>query len=267
MNKKKIFLIIILTTIISLIISFYIRLNKPNLAESVNNKIEIQEEQNIITQDTTQNIIENVENNKQNQTSNEIAEVNDTTPTPPQTKSDEKQETKENENNEDTTKKELEKTPAKNKNVTSTFDENNFKDNLLKKHPYYGEKYGTLKINKIAVNAPIYFGVTSEIISKGVGHDSGSYFPGENGTIIMCEHNYMNNFRRLGELSAGDIIEVKTDYGDFYYKVYDKQIIEETETDKLPVQHNKETLMIYTCYPFNNKGYTIYRYVVYANKI
>ena len=82
MNKKKIFLIIILTTIISLIISFYIRLNKPNLAESVNNKIEIQEEQNIITQDTTKNIIENVENNKQNQTSNEIAEVNDTSYSP-----------------------------------------------------------------------------------------------------------------------------------------------------------------------------------------
>ena len=36
--------------------------------------------------------------------------------------------------------------------------------------------------------------------------DSESYFAGENGTIIMCEHDYMNNFKRLGELKNGDII-------------------------------------------------------------
>jgi sortase A len=45
------------------------------------------------------------------------------------------------------------------------------------------------------------------------------------------------------------------------------QIVEETETDKLPIQKDEEKLMIYTCYPFNNIGYTTQRYVVYANLI
>ena len=45
------------------------------------------------------------------------------------------------------------------------------------------------------------------------------------------------------------------------------QIIKETDISKLPVKNDKETLMIYTCYPFNNIGYTKQRYVVYANLV
>lgn len=84
----------------------------------------------------------------------------------------------------------------------------------------------------------------------------------------MCEHNYMNNFSRLGELKDGELIEVKTAYGEIYYSVYDKKIVKETETEKLPIQQDEEILMIYTCYPFDNSvKNTDERYVVYAKKI
>ena len=152
----------------------------------------------------------------------------------------------------------------KNVTVKSTFNENAFVEGHLEHYPNFAEQYATLKIKKIGVNAPIYFGATDEIIQKGVGHDSGSYFAGENGTIIMCEHDYLNNFKRLGELKNGDIIEIKTDYGDFYYEVYDEQVVLETETDKLPIQKGEEILMLYTCYPVKNMEKTPYRYVVYA---
>ena len=71
----------------------------------------------------------------------------------------------------------------------------------------------------------------------------------------------------FGELENGDIIEVKTDYGDFYYSVYDSQVVLETETEKLPIQSDEEKLMIYTCYPFDSVGYTNTRHVIYAKKI
>ena len=151
--------------------------------------------------------------------------------------------------------------------VKSSFDENAFVEGHLEHYPNFAEQYATLKISKIGVDAPIYFGATDEIIQKGVGHDSGSYFSGENGTIIMCEHDYMNNFKRLGELKNGDIIEIKTDYGDFYYEVYDEQVVLETEKDKLPIQKGEEILMLYTCYPVKDMEKTPYRYVVYAKKI
>lgn len=151
--------------------------------------------------------------------------------------------------------------------IKSTFDESAFVEGHLEHYPNFAEQYATLKIKKIGINAPIYFGATDEIIQKGVGHDSGSYFAGENGTIIMCEHDYLNNFKRLGELKNGDIIEIKADYGDFYYEVYDEQVVLETETDKLPIQKGKEILMLYTCYPVKDMEKTPYRYVVYAKKV
>ena len=83
----------------------------------------------------------------------------------------------------------------------------------------------------------------------------------------MCEHDYMNNFGRLGELSNGDIIEIKTNYGDFFYQKYDEQVVLETETGKLPIQDNEEILMLYTCYNPEKVEHTPYRFVIYAKKI
>lgn len=137
-------------------------------------------------------------------------------------------------------------------------------DNKLKNYPEYGTKYATIEIPKINVNLPVYYGDTLEILKNGVGHSSGSYFPGEGGTIIYMGHNSKNMFRRFSELQLGNEIKVTTSYGEYTYKIYDMQLINETEVDKLPIQKEKEILMVYTCYPFNNIGYATQRYVVYA---
>lgn len=136
--------------------------------------------------------------------------------------------------------------------------------NTLENYPAYGTKYATIEIDKIDVNLPVYFGDTLEILKKGVGHSSGSYFPGEGGSIVYMGHNSKNMFRRFSELQIGNEIKVTTTYGEYTYKIYDMQLIKETEIDKLPIQREKEILMVYTCYPFNNVGYATQRYVVYA---
>lgn len=137
-------------------------------------------------------------------------------------------------------------------------------DKKIKNYPEYGTKYATIQIPKIDVDLPVYYGDTLEVLKKGVGHSSGSYFPGEGGTIIYMGHNSAKVFRRFSELQLGNEITVKTNYGEFKYKIYDMKLINETEVDKLPIQREKEILMIYTCYPFNNIGYATQRYVVYA---
>ncbi len=136
--------------------------------------------------------------------------------------------------------------------------------NKIQNYPEYGTQYATIEIPKIDVNLPVYFGDTLEILKKGVGHSSGSYFPGEGGSIIYMGHNSKKMFRRFSELQMGNEITVKTSYGEYKYKIYDMQLIKETELEKLPIQKEKEILMVYTCYPFNNIGYTTQRYVVYA---
>ena len=136
--------------------------------------------------------------------------------------------------------------------------------NRIQNYTEYGTQYATIEIPKINVNLPVYYGDTLEILKKGVGHSSGSYFPGEGGSIIYMGHNSKNVFRRFSELQIGNEITVKTNYGEYKYKIYDMQLIKETELEKVPVQKEKEILMVYTCYPFNNIGYTTQRYVVYA---
>ena len=136
--------------------------------------------------------------------------------------------------------------------------------NKIKTYPEYGTQYATIEIPKIDVDLPVYFGDTLDVLKNGVGHSSGSYFPGEGGTIIYMGHNSLKVFRRFSELQIGNEIIVKTDYKEFKYKIYDMRLIKETELDKLPIQKEKEILMVYTCYPFNNIGYTDRRYVVYA---
>lgn len=137
-------------------------------------------------------------------------------------------------------------------------------ENMIENYPEYGTQYATIEIPNIDVELPVYFGDTLEILKKGVGHSSGSYFPGEGGSIIYMGHNSQKVFRRFSELEKGNEIIVTTSYGKYKYKIYDMQLIKETEKDKLPIQVEKEILMVYTCYPFNNIGYTTQRYVVYA---
>lgn len=146
------------------------------------------------------------------------------------------------------------------KEILTTMDENN----RIKNYPEYGTQYATIEIPKIDVNLPVYFGDTLDVLKKGVGHSSGSYFPGEGGSIIYMGHNSKKIFRRFSELEVNDEITVKTNYGEYKYKIYYMQIIKETELEKMPIQREKEILMIFTCYPFNNIGYTTERYVVYA---
>lgn len=140
-------------------------------------------------------------------------------------------------------------------------------NNRLQNYPEYGTQYATIEIPKIDVNLPVYYGDTLEILKKGVGHSSGSYFPGEGGSIIYMGHNSKKVFRRFSELQIGNEIKVTTSYGEFNYRIYDMQLINETEKDKLPIQKEKEILMVYTCYPFNNIGYATQRYVVYAELV
>lgn len=152
---------------------------------------------------------------------------------------------------------------SENKVIENTILDNN----KILNYPEYGTEYAKIEIDKIDVELPVYYGDTLDVLKKGVGHSSGSYFPGEGGSIIYMGHNSKKVFRRFFELQKGNEIIITTSYGKYKYEIYDMQIINETELDKLPIQKDKEKLMIYTCYPFNNIGYTKQRYVVYANLV
>lgn len=137
----------------------------------------------------------------------------------------------------------------------------------LVNYPSYDSIFATLTIPSINVEAPLYHGDSLDILKKGVGHYPGSYFPGEGASVILAAHNSKEHFMYLPKLKVGDEIIVDTIYGTFTYKVYKNKIIKDTDTESLPVQTDKEILMMYTCYPVATVGHKDKRFVVYAELV
>ena len=147
--------------------------------------------------------------------------------------------------------------------------EYNFEQRTLINYPKFGKKYATLKIEKMNLKLPIYFGDTLKILRYGIGQYAGGFFPGENGTIILAGHNTAPFFKKLDVLKKGDKVEIETTYGKFTYEVDSSKVVKETDLKAFPIQHDKEMLIMYTCYPMNHSvvGRRKKRYVVYAYKV
>lgn len=137
--------------------------------------------------------------------------------------------------------------------------------NKLENYPEYGSRYASIIIEDLDVNLPLYYGDTLSILRKGVGQSSGAYFPGEGGSVICMGHNTSGFLRELSEIEIGTKIQMQTVYGDYTYTVYETKIVPQEQLDAVPVQKEKEILMLYTCYPINSIGHATKRFIVYAN--
>lgn len=136
----------------------------------------------------------------------------------------------------------------------------------LTSYPAYGSKYANIKISAIDLNLPVYYGDNLEILSHGIGHYAGSYFPGEGGTIILAGHNNPGYFDQILNLKKNDKVVIDSDYGTFEYAVDSTNIVSENDLSAFPIQNEKEMLILYTCYPLG-VGHKTERYVVYAYKV
>ena len=135
-------------------------------------------------------------------------------------------------------------------------------------YPLSGTKYGEISItaNNSIYDIPLYFGDSNSILRRGAGHYMGSHFPGESSTILISAHNN-TYFKCLQFLKFGDKITVKTNYGIYEYAVSGTSINNKNDSSAYNLSADTETLVLYTCYPFNALGLTANRYYVTAKLI
>lgn len=137
-------------------------------------------------------------------------------------------------------------------------------DKSIKKYPSYAANYATLKIDKLNIENKVYFGDIASILSVGIGHSTWSEMPTEDGLVVYSGHNREDMLKNLKDVRIGDKIVVDTTYATCTYQVSKTAILKDYETDKLNKVDNNETLILYTCYPFDTYVYTNERFVVYS---
>lgn len=124
-------------------------------------------------------------------------------------------------------------------------------------YPVGGQLYGKVKIEKLQLNVPLYFGDTEEILREGAGHFMGSVYPGELGTTLIGGHN-VDDFGKLGAAQVGDEITLQTTYGNYVYCInrLDVRDKKDKEINDMIYQRNDRRLILYTCYPIDSLGLT-----------
>lgn len=133
-------------------------------------------------------------------------------------------------------------------------------------YPKYGEMFGELIIDDCAVDAPLFLGDNSVALRNGVGIYYGSNIPGYGKTILVAGHN-STFFNGLKNAEEGQKIVIKTSYGNYEYKIKDIAVKQANDSSAYDLSADKENLILYTCYPFDELGLTSRRYFVYADYV
>ena len=137
----------------------------------------------------------------------------------------------------------------------------------LTNYPYYGEAFATLEIPSVDISVTVYHGEGLEVLKYGLGHHTGSYFPGEGGRIIIAGHNTWGQFYTLPNVKVGDKVIIKTSYGKYTYEITKTEIANaKLLGNNLKLTTDIENIMLYTCYPLT-PGYKTDRFVVYGNLV
>ena len=152
---------------------------------------------------------------------------------------------------------------TKEKNITI-----NKIEKRLTQYPSFGESFGRIKIPSVNIDIALYHGETLDVLKYGAGHHAGSYFPGEGGTIIIAAHNTYGQFYNLPKVKIGTEVIIKTTYGTYTYKITKTEVANADKLgENLHIYTDKETIMLYTCYPVETPGYKSDRFVAYGDLV
>lgn len=126
-----------------------------------------------------------------------------------------------------------------------------------------GDTVGVFYIPRLDREIPIIEGTDEEELAEGVGHFTGTGYPGENRQILLSGHRD-TVFRQFGELEDGDEFHVKMEHGTFIYEIRDHKIVDADDTTVIDPNRTDEVLTVSTCYPFSYIGSAPDRYVIFA---
>ena len=124
---------------------------------------------------------------------------------------------------------------------------------------------GTLTIEKLNLQVPIYNGADEFNLNRGLGRIKGTARPNEDGNLGISGHRD-GFFRVLKDIQNGDEILLHTPEGVETYAVSSVTIVPKDDVSVLDPTEDK-TLTVVTCYPFYFVGHAPKRYIVKAHPV
>jgi len=133
--------------------------------------------------------------------------------------------------------------------------------------PVFGDLYGELTCKAAGIDAPVYYGDSSDILGVGLGTYIGSFIPGYGKPILISGHD-TSYFLALKYVEQGDIFVFKTSYAEYEYEVTDIRVLKYDDATAIDLAADEENLILYTCYPFEKiVGAKSDRLFIYAERI
>lgn len=126
-----------------------------------------------------------------------------------------------------------------------------------------------LEIPSIEVNLPIYHGVESDALKKGIGHLPETSLPvgGESTHTVLCGHSgmsYAKLFTDIDRLKEGDMFYIHVYQQQIAYMVDQIKIVLPTDTSDLQIVQGEDYVTLITCTPY---GVNSHRLLVRGTRI
>ncbi len=137
-----------------------------------------------------------------------------------------------------------------------------YKQSLLQQ---YASPLGVLRIPKLQLEVPVLDGTDELSLNRGVGHISGTAYPGEEGNIGIAGHRD-GFFRGLKDVRPGDVIELQTLNRSDAFRI-DRIVIVSPKDVSVLQPKPAPSLTLVTCYPFYFIGSAPQRYIVEASRV
>lgn len=121
---------------------------------------------------------------------------------------------------------------------------------------------GRLRIDKIAVDLPIYHGTADATLEKGVGHLQGTSLPvgGESQHSVLTAHRGLAEatmFDRLDELADGDTFQIEVFGEVLTYRVIETRVVDPDDTESLYPRLGDDLITLVTCTPLGINSHRI----------
>ncbi len=128
---------------------------------------------------------------------------------------------------------------------------------------------GTIEIENIGVNLPIYHGTEESVLQVGIGHLEGTSFPTGTTTThtVLSGHRGLPSsklFSDLDQMIVGDTFLLHVMDQTFAYQVDQINIVLPEETNDLAIVSGKEYVTLVTCTPY---GVNTHRLLVRAKRV